>query len=126
LSNQLSATWDAVPPARGYLEALRALSTKDEALLIFDEVMTGFRCGFPAEPRSCTAFSLTSPPWERSSAAGYRVGAYGGPSEIMDLVAPLGPMYQAGTLSGNPLAMAAGYATLYYLRETPGNLRKAG
>jgi glutamate-1-semialdehyde 2,1-aminomutase len=105
-----------VPPARGYLEALRTLTTQDKALLIFDEVMTGFRLAFGGaqevykiEPDITTMGKIIG--------GGLPVGAYGGPSEIMDLVAPLGPMYQAGTLSGNPLAMAAGYATLLYLRD---------
>jgi glutamate-1-semialdehyde 2,1-aminomutase len=105
-----------VPPARGYLEALRALTTQDEALLIFDEVMTGFRLAFGGaqelygiQPDITTMGKIIG--------GGLPVGAYGGPSEIMDMVAPLGPMYQAGTLSGNPLAMAAGFATLRYLRE---------
>jgi glutamate-1-semialdehyde 2,1-aminomutase len=105
-----------VPPARGYLEALRAITTRDKALLIFDEVMTGFRLAFGgAQELYAIQPDLTT--MGKIIGGGLPVGAYGGPSEIMDLVAPLGPMYQAGTLSGNPLAMAAGYATLRYLRE---------
>src|SRR5580693_4526934 len=105
-----------IPPARGYLEALRALTSNDKALLIFDEVMTGFRLAFGGaqelygiEPDLTTMGKIIG--------GGLPVGAYGGPSEIMDLIAPLGPVYQAGTLSGNPLAMAAGFATISYLRE---------
>jgi glutamate-1-semialdehyde 2,1-aminomutase len=105
-----------VPPARGYLEALRAITSRDKALLIFDEVMTGFRLAYGGaqelygiQPDITTMGKIIG--------GGLPVGAYGGPSEIMDMVAPLGPVYQAGTLSGNPLAMAAGYATLSYLRE---------
>src|SRR6201981_2021515 len=105
-----------VPPARGYLEALRALTSNDGALLIFDEVMTGFRLAFGGaqelydiKPDRTTMGKIIG--------GGLPVGAYGGPSEIMDLVAPLGPMYQAGTLSGNPLAMAAGIAQLKHLRD---------
>jgi len=105
-----------VPPARGYLEALRAITQRDKALLIFDEVMTGFRLAYGGaqelygvEPDLTTMGKIIG--------GGLPVGAYGGPSEIMDLISPLGPVYQAGTLSGNPLAMAAGYATLSYLRE---------
>jgi glutamate-1-semialdehyde 2,1-aminomutase len=105
-----------VPPARGYLEALRAITMHDKALLIFDEVMTGFRLAFGgAQELYAIQPDLTT--MGKIIGGGLPVGAYGGPSEIMDLVAPLGPMYQAGTLSGNPLAMAAGYATLRHLRE---------
>jgi len=105
-----------VPPARGFLEALRAITAHEKTVLIFDEVMTGFRLAFGGaqelygiEPDLTTMGKIIG--------GGLPVGAYGGPSEIMDLVAPLGPVYQAGTLSGNPLAMAAGYATLGYLRD---------
>ena len=105
-----------VPPARGYLEALRAITARDKALLIFDEVMTGFRLAFGGAQELCGIKpDLTT--MGKIIGGGLPVGAYGGPSEIMDLVAPLGPVYQAGTLSGNPLAMAAGYATLSYLRD---------
>src|SRR5438270_426413 len=105
-----------VPPARGYLEAVRALTANHGTLLIFDEVMTGFRLAFGgAQERYAIQPDLTT--MGKIIGGGLPVGAYGGPSEIMDLVAPLGPMYQAGTLSGNPLAMAAGYAQLRYLRD---------
>jgi len=105
-----------VPPARGYLEALRAVTANDGALLIFDEVMTGFRLAFGGAQELYTIKpDLTT--LGKIIGGGLPVGAYGGPAEIMDLVAPLGPMYQAGTLSGNPLAMAAGYAQLRYLKE---------
>ena len=105
-----------VPPARGYLEALRAITSRDKALLIFDEVMTGFRLAFGgAQELYAIQPDLTT--MGKIIGGGLPVGAYGGAAEIMDLVAPLGPMYQAGTLSGNPVAMAAGYATLRYLRE---------
>ena len=105
-----------VPPARGYLEALRAVTSNDGSLLIFDEVMTGFRLAFGgAQELYAIKPDLTT--MGKIIGGGLPVGAYGGPSEIMDLVAPLGPMYQAGTLSGNPLAMAAGYAQLRYLKE---------
>ncbi|MGP0098198.1 MAG: glutamate-1-semialdehyde 2,1-aminomutase [Terriglobales bacterium] len=104
-----------VPPARGYLEALRAITTRDKAVLIFDEVMTGFRLAFGgAQELYGIQPDLTT--MGKIIGGGLPVGAYGGPTEIMDLIAPLGPVYQAGTLSGNPLAMAAGYATLSYLR----------
>lgn len=105
-----------VPPARGYLEALRAVTKNNGTVLIFDEVMTGFRLAFGgAQELYSITPDLTT--MGKIIGGGLPVGAYGGPSEIMDLVAPLGPMYQAGTLSGNPLAMAAGYATLSYLRK---------
>jgi len=105
-----------VPPARGYLEALRAVTKHDKALLIFDEVMTGFRLAYGgAQELYGIQPDLTT--MGKIIGGGLPVGAYGGPSEIMNLIAPLGPVYQAGTLSGNPLAMAAGYATLSYLRE---------
>jgi glutamate-1-semialdehyde 2,1-aminomutase len=105
-----------VPPVRGYLEALRALTQRDQSVLIFDEVMTGFRLAFGGAQELYTITpDLTT--MGKIIGGGLPVGAYGGPSEIMDLVAPLGPMYQAGTLSGNPLAMAAGLAMLRYLRE---------
>src|SRR6202163_3752370 len=105
-----------VPPARGYLEALRAITAHDGALLIFDEVMTGFRLAFGgAQELYGIRPDLTT--MGKIIGGGLPVGAYGGASDIMDLVAPLGPVYQAGTLSGNPLAMAAGYATLRYLRD---------
>ncbi len=105
-----------VPPARGYLEALRTVTQRHKTLLIFDEVMTGFRLAYGgAQEVYGIQPDLTT--MGKIIGGGLPVGAYGGPSEIMDMVAPLGPVYQAGTLSGNPLAMAAGYATLSYLRE---------
>ena len=105
-----------VPPVRGYLEALRTITQRDKSVLIFDEVMTGFRLAFGgAQELYAITPDLTT--MGKIIGGGLPVGAYGGPSEIMDMVAPLGPMYQAGTLSGNPLAMAAGIATLDHLRE---------
>jgi glutamate-1-semialdehyde 2,1-aminomutase len=105
-----------VPPARGYLEALRAITKNEKTLLIFDEVMTGFRLAYGgAQELYGIQPDLTT--MGKIIGGGLPVGAYGGPSEIMDLIAPLGPVYQAGTLSGNPLAMAAGYTTLRYLRD---------
>src|SRR5579859_7633713 len=107
-----------VPPAPGYLKALREITAHAKTLLILDEVMTGFRlaCGgaqamYGIHPDITTLGKIIG--------GGLPVGAYGGRAEIMNLVAPLGPMYQAGTLSGNPLAMAAGLATLRYLRHHP-------
>src|SRR5258707_2127481 len=105
-----------VPPSPMYLDALREITERERSVLIFDEVMTGFRLAFGgAQERYGILPDLTT--FGKIMGGGLPVGAYGGPSEIMDLVAPLGPVYQAGTLSGNPLAMAAGYSTLSYLRE---------
>jgi glutamate-1-semialdehyde 2,1-aminomutase len=100
----------------GYLAALRLITQREKAVLIFDEVMTGFRLAFGGAERLYNIHpDLTT--MGKIIGGGLPVGAYGGPAEIMDLVAPLGPMYQAGTLSGNPLAMAAGLTTLRYLRD---------
>jgi glutamate-1-semialdehyde 2,1-aminomutase len=100
-----------VPPAEGYLEGLRGITAEYGALLIFDEVMTGFRLARGgAQERYGVTPDLTC--LGKIIGGGLPVGAYGGRREIMDLIAPSGPVYQAGTLSGNPLAMAAGLATL--------------
>lgn len=105
-----------VPPAPGYLEGLRELTQKHGAMLIFDEVMTGFRLAFGgAQERFRIKPDLTT--LGKIIGGGLPVGAYGGRADIMNHVAPLGPVYQAGTLSGNPLAMAAGLATIRQLRE---------
>src|SRR5580658_10365855 len=105
-----------VPAPGGYLAALRLITQRENSVLIFDEVMTGFRVAFGgAQELYGVTPDLTT--MGKIIGGGLPVGAYGGPSEIMNLVAPLGPMYQAGTLSGNPLAMAAGLATLRHLRE---------
>ncbi len=105
-----------VPAADDYLVGLRLLTEKERAVLIFDEVMTGFRVAFGgAQELYNIKPDLTT--MGKIIGGGLPVGAYGGPTEIMDLVAPLGPMYQAGTLSGNPLAMAAGCAMLKQLKD---------
>ncbi len=105
-----------VPPAPQFLDGLRYLTSREDALLIFDEVMTGFRVAFGgAQELYGTRPDLTT--LGKIIGGGLPVGAYGGPAEFMDQVAPLGPVYQAGTLSGNPLAMAAGLATLRHLRD---------
>lgn len=107
-----------VPPEPGYLTALRAITAKYGTVLIFDEVMTGFRLSlggaqqlFDIEPDLTTLGKVIG--------AGLPVGAYGGRRDIMEKVSPLGPVYQAGTLSGNPLAVAGGLALLRELRNRP-------
>ncbi|MGH9902374.1 MAG: aminotransferase class III-fold pyridoxal phosphate-dependent enzyme, partial [Pyrinomonadaceae bacterium] len=105
-----------VPPGDGYLQTLREITRRHGALLIFDEVMTGFRLArggaqglYGVTPDITTLGKIIG--------GGLPVGAYGGSREIMEHVAPAGPVYQAGTLSGNPLAMTAGLATLRRLRD---------
>ena len=107
-----------VPPAPGYLEQVRNVTKKDGALLIFDEVMTGFRVSFGGAQK---LYNITPDMTclGKIIGGGLPVGAYGGRKEIMQMVAPLGPVYQAGTLSGNPLAMAAGLATVRELKLHP-------
>ncbi|OMF50467.1 glutamate-1-semialdehyde-2,1-aminomutase [Paenibacillus rhizosphaerae] len=103
-----------VPPLPGFLEGLREITTKYGSLLIFDEVMTGFRVHLNcAQGRFGITPDLTC--LGKVIGGGLPVGAYGGKREIMEKVAPSGPIYQAGTLSGNPLAMAAGFTTLKLL-----------
>jgi len=105
-----------VPANGGYLATLRTITQRENTVLIFDEVMTGFRVAYGgAQELYGIQPDLTT--FGKIIGGGLPVGAYGGRSEIMDLVAPLGPMYQAGTLSGNPLAMAAGISQLKLLRE---------
>jgi len=107
-----------VPPRGGFLEALRALTAKHGALLIFDEVMTGFRLAlggaqqlYRIKPDLTTLGKIVG--------GGLPLAAYGGRAYIMSKVAPLGPIYQAGTLSGNPMAVSAGIAVLRYLKAHP-------
>jgi len=105
-----------VPPAPGFLEKLRELTSELNIVLIFDEVITGFRLAFGgAQSRFGVLPDLTC--MGKIIGGGLPVGAYGGRKDIMAMIAPDGPVYQAGTLSGNPLAMAAGVATLKVLRE---------
>lgn len=106
-----------VPPAPGFLQALREITQRYGSLLIFDEVITGFR----VSRQGAAGLYHTMPDlvcMGKIIGGGLPVGAYGGRRELMQMVAPLGPVYQAGTLSGNPLAMAAGLATLHELSET--------
>jgi len=107
-----------VPPQSGYLEGLRRICDQHKIVLIFDEVMTGFRLAlggaqelYRVKPDMTTLGKIIG--------GGLPVGAYGGKREIMNAVSPAGPVYQAGTLSGNPMAMAAGLAMLKYLKEHP-------
>lgn len=114
----VGANMGVVPPKKGFLEGLRSICDKYESVLIFDEVITGFRLGldgaqgyFGVQPDLTTFGKIIG--------AGMPVGAYGGKREIMDMISPNGPVYQAGTLSGNPVAMAAGYTQLTILKEHP-------
>jgi glutamate-1-semialdehyde 2,1-aminomutase len=105
-----------VPPVAGFLEGLRRVTTAHGALLIFDEVMTGFRVAYGgAQERYGVRPDLTT--LGKVIGGGLPVGAYGGRRDIMDHIAPVGPVYQAGTLSGNPLAVTAGIATLKILKR---------
>jgi glutamate-1-semialdehyde 2,1-aminomutase len=108
-----------VPPAPGFLSALREICTHEGILLIFDEVMTGFRLA-PGGAQELYGIRPDLTTMGKVIGGGLPVGAYGGRREIMEMVAPAGPMYQAGTLSGNPLAMTAGYETLRLISDDPG------
>jgi len=119
----VAANMGLVPPKEGFLQELRNITKKHHALLIFDEVITGFRLArggaqeyFGINPDLTTMGKIMG--------GGLPVGAYGGRKEILDMLAPNGPVYQAGTLSGNPLAMAAGYTALKILNENPGIYEK--
>lgn len=106
-----------VPPRPGFLEHLRGITRESGALLIFDEVITGFRVGYGgAQGLYQVAPDLTC--LGKIIGGGLPIGAYGGRKDIMEMVAPLGPVYQAGTLSGNPVAMTAGIETLKILEES--------
>ena len=108
-----------VPPKPGYLQQLRTLCTREDILLIIDEVMTGFRLA-PGGAQELFQVTPDLTTLGKIIGGGLPVGAYGGRKEIMELVAPSGPVYQAGTLSGNPLAMAAGFEMLSMIKEERG------
>ena len=114
----VAGNMNLIAPRRGFLERLRELCTRDGALLIFDEVITGFRVGLRGaqELYGVKADLITL---GKVIGGGMPLGAFGGRRDIMERIAPLGPVYQAGTLSGNPLAVAAGLATLRKL-QAPG------
>ncbi len=105
-----------IPPVDGFLQGLRDVTAADGALLIFDEVMTGFRV-HPGGAQTLYGITPDLTCLGKVIGGGLPVGAYGGRRDIMQMVAPVGPMYQAGTLSGNPLAMTAGIETLRAIRE---------
>ena len=114
----VAANMGVVPPEEGFLQGLRSLCTRYGAVLIFDEVITGFRLGFTGA-QGYFGVDADLVTYGKIIGAGMPVGAYGGKREILSLVAPSGPVYQAGTLSGNPVAMQAGMAQLKLLREHP-------
>ncbi len=107
-----------IVPERNFIEGIRKLCDENGTVLIFDEVMTGFRLDIGGA-QALLGISPDLTTFGKIIGGGLPVGAYGGKQEIMDLLAPKGPVYQAGTLSGNPLAMAAGITTLHLLEETP-------
>ncbi len=114
----VGANMGVVLPEEGFLQGLRSLCDKHKALLVFDEVITGFRLGFTgAQGLYGVTPDLTT--YGKIIGAGMPVGAYGGRKDVMEMVAPAGPVYQAGTLSGNPIAMAAGLMQLKILQSGP-------
>lgn len=130
----VAANMGVVPPKPGFLQGLRQLCDEFGALLIFDEVITGFRLA-PGGAQEYFGVRADLVTYGKIIGGGMPVGAYGGSRRLMELVAPLGPVYQAGTLSGNPVAMAAGLTQLKILRghpeiyarlETLGSMLEAG
>lgn len=115
----VAANMGVVPPQPGFLQGLRQLCDRHGSLLIFDEVITGFRLA-PGGAQEYFGVRADLVTYGKIIGGGMPVGAYGGSRKLMELVAPLGPVYQAGTLSGNPVAMAAGLAQLRILSSTPG------
>jgi glutamate-1-semialdehyde 2,1-aminomutase len=116
LVEPIAGNMGVVPPAPGYLQGLRALCDEHGSILLFDEVMTGFRVAWGgAQVRYDVKPDLTV--LGKVIGGGVPCAAYGGPRKLMEMISPAGPVYQAGTLSGNPLAMAAGLSTLEILKE---------
>lgn len=120
----IAGNMNLIKPLPGFLEGLRALCTQHGALLIFDEVMTGFRAG-PQGVQGLTGVIPDITTLAKVIGGGMPVGAFGGRADIMEHIAPIGNVYQAGTLSGNPVAVAAGLATLKLLAE-PGFYERLG
>ena len=114
----VAANMGVVPPQPGFLQGLRRLCDESGALLIFDEVITGFRLA-PGGAQEYFGVRADLVTYGKIIGGGMPVGAYGGSRKLMEQVAPLGPVYQAGTLSGNPVAMAAGIAQLRILKSNP-------
>lgn len=114
----VAANMGVVPPKKGFLEGLRKFCSEHGSVLIFDEVITGFRLGLQGA-QGYFGIDADLVTYGKIIGAGMPVGAYGGKREIMEMVSPVGAVYQAGTLSGNPVAMAAGIAQLTYLKEHP-------
>ena len=114
----VAANMGVVPPQPGFLQGLRKICDENGTLLIFDEVITGFRLA-PGGAQEYYGVRADLVTYGKIIGGGMPVGAYGGSRKLMELVAPLGPVYQAGTLSGNPVAMAAGIAQLRILKSNP-------
>src|SRR6185437_14645138 len=113
----VAGNMNCIPPMEGYLQSLRELCTKSDTVLIFDEVMTGFRVALGgAQAHYGVTPDLTT--FGKIIGGGMPVGAYGGRRDLMEQIAPAGPIYQAGTLSGNPVAMAAGLAMLELIQTS--------
>lgn len=119
----VAANNGVIPPAPGFLAGLRELTTRHGALLVFDEVITGFRLALGGA-QACYGVTPDLTTLGKIVGGGLPAAVYGGRADVMAMVSPEGPVYQAGTLSGNPLATAAGIATLSILREDPGIYRR--